>query len=104
MHLQVSLQADALERLSRSNKVEVVDPLIKPTGSVQEEPLGVLAPAGWEQETRGSPVLREAIGWHCWGALSAACCWVALVLGWHSQWDFLDLSSAKLIQGAGNLA
>ena len=67
---------------------------------MQEEALGVLDPAGWGIGDQGEPlVCLGETGWHCWGALSAACCWVALVLGWHSQWDFPDSSSAKFIQG-----
>lgn len=62
MHMQVSLQEDALEYLSRSNKVEVVHPLIKSTGECAGGTLGGSGPS-WVGDRRLCP----GEPWSIWG-------------------------------------
>lgn len=88
MHMQVSLQGDALERLSRSNKVDVVDPLIKSTGECAGGTPGGPGPS-WvgNRRPRGAPGLyggdRVALlgSTFCCLLLGSPCPWLAFTMG-----------------------
>ena len=93
MHMQVSLQVDALEHLSRSNKVEVVHPLIKSTGECAGGSPGGPGPS-WVGDRRpgGAPGLSGGDGVALLG--SAFCC---LLLGSPCPWLAFTVGLPRLI-------